>query len=106
MRRGCRLAAGAKCEAAGNLLEDDAAPGFAVALAKEGQRGLDALRVVLGRIRELADGERRGRDDEKRLDRPRETIDRVRGDQAERAVHTRILSSSALETLIGAKGAA
>ena len=38
--------------------------------------------------------------------RARELVDRICGDQAERAIHSRFLSSSVRETLIGANGAA
>src|SRR5262245_23044838 len=89
-----------------DLLEHDAAPPLAVALAKKTERGLDALRVILGRLAQLVERERRRCDDEQRLDRPREPIDGICGDQAERAVHSEILSASALETLMGANGAA
>ena len=57
-------------------------------------------------MRELVGRERRGRDDEQRLERARELVDRICGDQAERAIHSRFLSSSVRETLIGPNGAA
>ncbi len=57
--------------------------------------------MILGRLAQLVDGERRRGDDEQRLDRVRETVDRVRCDQAERSFHSWILSSSERETLIG-----
>src|SRR5581483_11177047 len=102
-----RLARGAERPASGDALQHDAAPALAVALAQEPQRRLDPLRVVGGRLGQLGGRERRRRDDEQRLDRPRERVDGVGGDQAERTVlHCNILSWSARETLIGAKGAA
>src|SRR5262245_23145762 len=87
---------------AGHRLEDDAAASLRVALLQEADRGLDTLRIVLRRLGQLLDRERSGRHDEERLHGPREAIDRVGGDQAERAFHSVILSLSALETLIGA----
>ncbi len=61
---------------------------------------------------ELFDGKRLRGDDEQRLERAGEPVERVRGDQAERAVHAVVLSSStvvscpARATRIGANGAA
>ena len=56
-----------------------------------------------GRARRLESGERRRR----AAPRPfRELVNRVHGDQAERAIHSLFLSSSGRETLIGANGAA
>src|SRR5262249_9225284 len=89
-----------------DVLEDDAAPALAVPLAEEAQGRLDALGVVVGRLGELVDGERPRRDDEQRLDRAGELVDRVRGDQPERTFHCRLLSASGREILIGANGAA
>src|SRR5262249_10275267 len=84
---------------------DPAAP-LPVALGEQPERGLDALDVVLGRGGQVLDGQRLRRDDEQRLDRAGELVDRVRRDQAERTVHPRLLSSAALATRIGANGAA
>ena len=68
------------------MLEHDAAAAFAVALAKQGQRQLDALAVILGRLDQFLEREGLRRDDEQRLHRAGELVDRGRGDQAERAV--------------------
>ena len=101
-----RLAARPKREPAGDLLEHDPAPTLAETLPEESEGGLHALGIVLGRLGELGHRERRGGDDEQRLDGAREVVDGVGRDQAERAVHVVILSSSAREILIGANGAA
>src|SRR5262249_52914262 len=104
-RVGC-VTAGAERVPTGDGLEHDPAPALAVPLPQEPDRSLDALRMILGGIAELVDRERRGGDDKKSLDRPGETVDRIGGDQAERAFHSEILSLSARETLIGLNGAA
>ena len=65
-----------------------------VPLAQQPERRLDPLEVVCGRLGELIERQRLRSDDEQRLDRAGEPVDRVRGDQAERAVHCRILPSS------------
>src|ERR671912_507110 len=101
-----RLACRAEGVAAGHLLEHDPAAALAVAVCEQAERELDPLGVVGGRIGEIADRQRRGRDDEQRLDRAGELVDRIRGDQAERAIHSAVLSVSGRETLIRAKGAA
>ena len=113
------LAARPERVATGDVLEHDPAPRLGVALPEQPEGSLDTLDVVGRGVRELGGGERSRRDDEERLDRPRELVDRVGGDQAERAVHVVILSLSrglapssrfpvvaARETRIGAKGAA
>src|SRR5438105_8477576 len=99
------LARGAKRVPARDALEDDPAPPLAVALAHQTERRLHALRVVVGRGRQLGGRQRRRRDHEQRLERPRELVERVRRDQAERAVQSS-LPSSARATRIGANGAA
>src|SRR5581483_10873838 len=106
-RAGVRgLARRAERPAAGDVLEDDAAPTFAVALAHQTQRRLDPLRVVLGRLGQLLHRQRRRGDDEERLHRAGELVERVAGNQAERSVHESSLSTSVREILIGANGAA
>ncbi len=70
------LARRAERVAAGHLLEHDAAPTLAIALAQQPERGLDPLGVVVRRLGQLRHRERLRRDDEQRLDRARERIDR------------------------------
>src|SRR5439155_18880628 len=101
-----RLAGGPERVAACDVLEDDAAPPLRVPLREQAERDLDALRVLVRGLRELADVERLGGDHEQSLDRPRERVDRIGGDQAEWAIHESVLSTSAREILIGANGAA
>ena len=67
-----RLARGAERPAAGDLLEDDAAPALAVALPEEAERGLDALRRRPRRPRTAPPPTAARRDDEQRLERARE----------------------------------
>ena len=86
------LARGAEGVAAGDVLEHDPAPALAVALGEEAERELDPLRVVRGRVGELVDRQRRRGHDEEGLERPGELVDRVRGDQAERTIHSALLS--------------
>src|SRR5918992_217747 len=62
--------------------------------------------MVARGLHELLDHQRLRGDDEQRLDRPGELVDRVRGDQAERAIHGSLLSTSVREILMGANGAA
>src|SRR5581483_3938236 len=100
------VAGGAKRPAAGDVLQDDPAAPFGIALADEPDRGFDPLRVVVRSRRQLVDRERRRRDDEQRLERPRELVERIGCDQAERTVHEPSLSTSFREILIGANGAA
>ena len=88
------------------MLEHDPAAALAVAVGEQAERELDPLGVVVRRLGELVDRERRGGDDEQRLDRPGELVDRVRGDQAERAIHSASSFCVWAETLIGANGAA
>jgi hypothetical protein len=99
------LARRTECGATGHPLEHDPTPPFTVAVAEEPERRLDPLRVVLGRLRELCHRKRLRGDDEQRFHGTREGIDGIRRDQAERAVHVRILSFSVLATRIGANGA-
>ena len=87
------LTRGAERPAARDLLEHDPAPSFAIALAEQAQRGLDSLNLVAHGLGELGDPEWLRRDDEQRLDRPRERVDRIRRDQAERALHASTSSS-------------
>ena len=54
---------------------------------QQAQRGLDPLRIVCCSLGQLVHGERLRRDHEQRLERARERVERVGGDQAERAVH-------------------
>src|SRR5205814_1569268 len=77
-----------------------------VPLAHEPERCLDPLDVVVGGLRELLDGQGGGRDDEQRLERTGDLVERILCDQAERTVHEASLSTSFCEILIGAKGAA
>ena len=74
------------------------------------QRRLDPLDVVVRPRRQLLEGQRLRGDDEQRLDRSGERVDRVRGDQAERAIHSSTFLSvrrtSARDIRIGANGAA
>src|SRR5262249_59757526 len=55
---------------------------------------------------ELLGRERRRGDDEQRLERPREPVEGIGRDQAERTVHAVLLSTAARAILIGANGAA
>src|SRR5262249_31043320 len=79
---------------------------FPVALAEEAQCGLDPLLRLVGRVAQFLGRERGGRDDEQALDDARECIERIGGDQAERAFQETLLSTSARAILIGANGAA
>src|SRR4029077_10319049 len=101
-----RLAGGAERPAAGHVLQHDPAAALGIALSQETQRGLDALGVVVRRLGELVDRQRLRGHDQQRLDGSSQPVDRARGDQAERAVHSSLLSSAALLTRIGANGAA
>src|SRR5262245_10712017 len=93
--------------AAGDVLEHDAAPALAVPLPEQAQGRLDPLHVVTGRFGELVRRERLRRHDEQRLDRPCQRVERVRLDQAERALHTATSSTAtSRDTRIGANGAA
>ena len=74
------------------MLEHDPASPLGKALAHEAQRVLDPPRVVVCGFGKLLDRERRGGDDEQRLDRPGEPVERITvlkaaSDQAERTVH-------------------
>src|SRR5439155_10923021 len=101
------LARGAERVPAGHVLEHDAAPALTEALREQFERRLDARLVVVGDEGQIGHAERRGGDDEHRLDRPRKRLERAGRDQAERAVlHAELLSLSGRETLIGANGAA
>src|SRR5207248_10935901 len=111
---GARLrsfARGAERPAAGDMLEHDPAAAFRIALPHEAERCLDALGIVVGCICELLHRQRRRGDDEQRLQRAGELVERITGDQAERSVHAVVLSSSsrlsfpARAILIGANGA-
>src|SRR6476659_274352 len=98
-----RVATRAEGVATRDLLEDDSAPTLAEALPEEAEGRLDPFGVVVRGLGQLLHGEWGRRDDEQRLNGSSEPVDRVRGDQAERAFPAEILSSSGLETLIGAK---
>ena len=65
--------------AARNLLQDDPAAPLAVPLRQEPQCRLDALAVVVGCGDQLLDGQRRARDNQERLQRARELIERIGG---------------------------
>src|SRR5262249_49635120 len=110
--RGSLLAPRPERPAARDVLEHDPAPLLGEAFAHETERILDPLRVVVGCGSELLDRERRRSHYEQRLERPRELVERGSRDQAERTVHSAVLSSSALfscvtrATRIGANGAA
>ena len=88
------------------MLEHDPAAPLPVALAHEPERSLDALRIVRRRLGELLRRQRRRGDDEQRLDRLGQLVERIGGNQAERSVHESSLSTSAREILMGANGAA
>src|SRR3954451_19683768 len=100
------IARSAECPAASDALQDDAAPSFAVALAEQSQRGLDPVLRLTRCVAELFGRQRRRCDDEQSFDDPRERIERVGGDQAERTFHEWLLSTLARAILIGANGAA
>src|SRR6266508_716607 len=97
-----RLARRAKRPAACHPLEHDPRAPLPIPIGEQTARRLDPLAVVRRRLRELLDRERLRGDDEERLDRPRELVDRTRGDQAEWAIHDSPLSASGREILIGA----
>src|SRR5207247_1361611 len=103
-----RLAGRAKRPPARDVLEHDPAAALREPLAEQPQRRLHPLGVVVRRARQVVRRQRLRRHHRQRLDRPREPVDRARGDQAERAipVHSTLLSSSARRTRIGANGAA
>ena len=82
------LARGAEGVAAGDVLQHDPAAPLAVPIGEQPERELDPLDVVRGRVGELFDRERRRGHDEQGLERPGELVDRVRGDQAERTIHS------------------
>src|SRR5439155_19271953 len=90
--------------AAGDVLEDDPAATLAKAVGEQAERGLDAVGVVVCRNRQVLHRERSRGDHEQRFERPRQAVDRVGGDQAERAIHAPLPSTRARETLIGANG--
>ena len=75
-------------------------------VGEQAEGRLDALRRFICGLAELVRLERRRGDDEQRLGRPRERVERIGGDQAERTFHERLLSTSARAILIGANGAA
>src|SRR5205814_8981536 len=100
-------ARGPVCQPTSDLLGHDPAPPLAIPVGEQPERDLDALPLVLARSGKVLRRQRLGCDDEQRLDRPGELVDRTVGlDQAERTVQERLLSASAREILIGAKGAA
>ena len=101
-----RLARRPERPAARDMLQHDPAAPLGVALAHEPERRLDPLHVVVRGLRELLDRQRRRRDDEQRLERAGELVERILCDQAERTVHEASLSTSVCEILIGANGAA
>src|SRR5262249_8706176 len=101
-----RLARRAERPAAGDLLEHDPAAALPVAVLQQAESRLDALRRLLRRCAQLVDRQRRRCDDEQRLERPREAVERVGRDQAERTAHAELLSTAARAILIGANGAA
>ena len=86
------LARAAEGVAAGDVLQHDPAAPLAVAIGEQPERKLDPLGVVRGRVGELLDRQRRRGDHEQRLERPGELVDRVCGDQAERTIHSAVLS--------------
>src|SRR5829696_2580504 len=106
-----RVASGAEGVTAGDVLEHDAAASLAVTLAQQRKCRLHPLGLVLDRRRKLLDAQWLGRDDEQRLDRVGEAVDRIGRDQAERSVDVALLSrpaevsSPARDTRIGANGA-
>src|SRR5207244_711290 len=106
-----RVARRAERPAAGDVLEHDPAPAFGVALAHESQCRFDALGVVVRGLRELLDREGCRRHDQERLERAGELVERIGRDQAERTVHSPVLSSLSVDScplrkiLIGANGA-
>ena len=78
-----RLGRRARCAegpASRHRFEHDPAATLVIALREEPERHLDALLVVLRRGRELFHGQRRIGDDEQRLERPRELVERIGGD--------------------------
>src|SRR5262249_37416398 len=100
------LAGRAEGPTAGDLLEHDPAASLAMAILEQVESRLDTLRRLLCGSTELLDRERRRGDDEQRLERPPEPVERVGGNQAERTVHAELLSTAARAILIGANGAA
>ncbi len=72
----------AKGVAAGHVLEDDAAPPFGVALSHEVERALDASLVLFRRRGEVFRRQRRGSDDEERLQRAGEAFERLGVDES------------------------
>ena len=73
-----RLARGAEGVSAGDVLEDDPAAALREALAEQLKRVLDALDVVVGRDGQVLRRQGLRGDDEQRLDRARELLDRAR----------------------------
>src|SRR4029453_1823433 len=94
--------------AARDLLEHDPAPTLRVPVREELQRRFPPRLAPPRRPRQLVQRQRLGGDDQQRLDRASEALDRTCDDQAEVAVfHRGVLSStSGRETLIGVNGAA
>src|SRR5436190_399192 len=70
----------AESPAAGHLLEDDAAAPLAVALRQQSQSHLDSLAVVVRGRDELFQWQRRAGNDEQRLQRARQLVERIGGD--------------------------
>src|SRR5262249_56190152 len=89
----------------GDALEDEPAAALRVPLGEQAERELDALGVVVRRLRQVANRERLRRHDEQRLDRAGDRVDGAGDDQAEWAIHDSVLSTSGREILIGANGA-
>ena len=72
----------AKGVAAGHVLEDDAAAPFGVALPHEVERALDVSLVLVRRRGEVFRRQRRGGDDEERLQRAGEAFERLGVDES------------------------
>jgi len=75
-----RLARRAERPAAGNALQHDPAAPFPEALAQQPECHLYALPVLAGRLRQLLDRQGLRGDDQQRLERAREPVERVRRD--------------------------
>ena len=75
-----RFTRGTEGPATRNRLQHDPAATLVIALGEQPERQLDPLMVVLRRSHELLHGQRRARDDEQCLERPRELVERIGGD--------------------------
>ena len=88
-------ARGAERVAAGDVLQHDPAASLGVALRRGAPSAISTRsRSSRGGLGELLHGEGRRGDDEQRLERVCELVERIGGDQAERTVHARLLSAS------------